>query len=178
MKKNISRILFLLLILALTGCMVKTPSYDGSTSIKILDEDKEAYINSGLIDYKTTLFNHTTDFMWTKDEILDAQKHLDKSLPNDKWRLVTDWSGDQNRKRSEWKNGDIGLIVILNGNLDGTKISDLERRYGINGIDPGATLIIMYAYDKNKPQPDRTATAEGKIMQMTKSAATPTPDHK
>ena len=175
----ITGITFLLLILLQTGCMLKTPNYEGSTVIKMLDEDKEAYINAGIIDYKTSLYNHSIDFMWTKDEILDTQKHLDKSLPNDKWRLVTDWAGDQNNKRSEWKNGDIGLIVVLTGNLDGTQISNLERRYGISGIDPGATLVLMFAYDKTKLQPDRTATAETKILQMTKPAVTPAPtDHK
>lgn len=171
MKKILIRMSFLLLILLQAGCMLKTPSYNGSTPINMMDEDKEAYINAGIIDYQTTLYNHSIDFLWTNDELLDTQKTLDKDLPSDKWRLVNDWSGDQNSKRSEWKNGDVGLIVVLLGNLDGTQISNLERRYGINGLEPGATLILMYAFDKNKPQPDKTATAQFKVQQATATAA-------
>jgi len=184
MKKILTFTLLMMVLFSLTGCMLKSPTYDGAKKINMLDEDKEAYLNSGILDFKATLFNHSEDFMWTKDEILDAQKNLDKTLPADKWRLVTDWQGDQNNKRSEWKNGDIGLIVILSGNLDGTQISNLERRYGMTGIEAGATLVLMYTYDHNKPQPDRTATAQAKSASSgsqstaesaTHAAATPTP---
>jgi hypothetical protein len=175
MKKFLTLTLFLVALLSLTGCMLKSPTYDGATAIKMLDEDKEAFINNGALVYKATLFNHSEDFMWTTDEILDAQKTLDKSLPADKWRLVSDWSGDQHSKTSEWKNGDVGLIVVMYGNLDGTQISSYERRYGMSGIQPGATLIMMYNYDKNKPQPDRTATVQTKNIQSTKAAPTAAP---
>ena len=178
MKKIFMRMTLLLLMVLMTGCMLKTPTYNGSTQIKMLDEDKEAYVSAGIIDYKTSLFNHSIDMMWTKDELLDTQKRLDKDLPADKWRLVTDWAGDNNTKRSEWKNGDVGLIVVLSGNLDGTSISNLERRYGITGMEPGATLILMYAYDKNKESPDKTATIQAKSEQATKAAAPSTPEPK
>ena len=175
MKKLLTLPMFLAVLLSLTGCMFKAPTYEGSTAIKMLDEDKEAFLTGGALDYKATLFNHSEDFMWTKDEILDTQKSLDKTLPVEKWRLVTDWAGDANRKTSEWKNGDVGLIVVLFGNLDGTQISNYERRFGMTGIQPGATLIMMYSYDKNKPQPDRTATAQIKSLTATQAAATATP---
>ena len=173
MKKILTLTILFAMLFSLTGCMLKSPTYDGSTQIKMLDEDKEAYINNGVMDYKTTLFTHSEEFMWTKDEILDTQKNLDKSLPLDKWRLASDWVGDQNRKQSQWKNGDIGLVVMLFGNLDGTQISSMERRYGMTGIQPGATLIVMYTFDKNKPQPDRTATVQAKNLQMTPTVTKP-----
>jgi hypothetical protein len=178
MKKFLTLAMFLTVLFSLTGCMLKSPSYDGAKKISMLDEDKEAYLNSGIMDYQLTLFNHSEEFMWTKDELLDAQKNLDKTLPADKWRLVTEWQGDQNSKRSEWKNAEIGLIVVMFGNLDGTQISNLERRYGMTGIEPGATLVLMYTYDKNKPQPDRTATVQAKNAQMTATAVVETPTPK
>jgi hypothetical protein len=178
MKKIMAFTLFMVVLVSLTGCMFKSPTYDGSTQIKMIDEDKEAFISNGALDYKATLYNHSEDFMWTKDEILDAQKTLDKSLPQDKWRLVSDWAGDQHKKTSEWKNGDVGLVVVLYGNLDGTQVSLFERRYGMTGMQPGATLIMMYTYDKNKPQPDKTATAQSKNADSTKTAPTAKPKAK
>jgi len=175
MKKILTLTMLITVLFSLTGCMLKSPTYDGATQIKVLDEDKDAYLNSGVINYQATLYSHTVDFMWTKDELLDTQKNLDKSLPGDKWRLVADWQGDQHTKRSEWKNGDIGLTVVLTGGLDGTQISNLERRYGLTGIQSGATLIMMYTFDKNKPQPDRTATAQAKITQSAPVVAPPAP---
>lgn len=181
MKRAFHLIIFILVILSMTGCTLKAPSYEGATTIKMLDEDKESYIKSGILDYSFTLFNHSIDIMWTKDEAADAQKRLDKSLPKDKWRLESDWTGPSSSMHSEWRNGDIGLVVLVFGNLDGTQINNLERRYGMSGMEPGATLIVMYTYDKNKPLPDRTATAVFKSQSATQTAkptalkVTPTP---
>ena len=178
MKKYWVLFISVIFLFGLAGCSLKAPIYEGATEIKMLDEDKTAYLNSGAIERSYLLFTHSVDFVWTKDEMADAQKRLDKSLPKDKWRLVNDWSGDSNRTSSEWKNGDIGLVVLLMGNLDGTQINDLERRYGISGIEPGATLVMFYSFDKNKPQPDHTATAIFKSESATQTAmpeATSTP---
>ncbi|MCE1253787.1 MAG: hypothetical protein LWX83_09590 [Anaerolineae bacterium] len=179
MKKYLILMLSIILLTVLAGCSLKAPIYEGSTEIKMLDEDKEVYVNSGAVAHDYTLYNHSADFVWSKDELADAQKRLDKSLPKDKWRLVTDWAaGEGGRVSSEWKNGDIGLIVMLVGNLDGTQINDLERRYGMSGLEPGATLVMFYSFDKNKKQPDHTATAIFKNESATQTAmpaATKTP---
>jgi len=172
MKKYLMLILSIVILVSVSGCSLKSASYEGATEIKMADEDKEAFISKA-IKYENTLYNHSADFMWTTDEAADVQKSLDKSLPKDKWRLVTDWAGSD-ALVSEWKNGDIGLIVYLVGNLDGTQISKFERRFGMNSIEPGSTLILMYSFDKNKTLPDKTGTATVKNKGQTPTK-TPTP---
>jgi hypothetical protein len=176
MKKYLMLIFSIVILVSVSGCGLKTASYEGATEIKMADEDKEAFV-SKVIKYDYTLYNHSADFMWTTDEAADVQKSLDKSLPKDKWRLATDWSSSD-ALVSEWKNGDISLVVYLVGNLDGTQISKYERRYGMNGIEPGATLILMYSFDKSKALPDKTGTAAAKDSKSVTPAKTSTPSAK
>jgi hypothetical protein len=38
-------------------------------------------------------------------------------------------------------------------------------------MDPGATLIVLYTFDKNKSQPDKTATVISKNKSATQTAS-------
>jgi hypothetical protein len=188
MNKNLQFYLSLVLALAVlggitlgvvgcTGLNRQIPTYPEATDVHLRTADKDTYLSSGIVDRSYLLYKYDVKISWSEDEAGAVRNRLDKSLPKEKWRLVTDWNGQSPILKSEWKNGDLGLVVILTENLNDPVISDLERRYGFSDLKPGVTLITMYVYDKHKSLPDITATIQAKnqITESTPPPPTPSP---
>jgi hypothetical protein len=145
-----------------TGLNRQIPSYAEATDVRLQASDKETYLSSGIIDRSFLLFKYDVKISWSEDESSAVRDRLDKLLPKEKWRLVSDWNGQTPINMSEWKKDDLEMFVILTENINDPVISDLERRYGFSDLKPGVTLITMFVFDKGSPLPDKTATIQAR----------------
>lgn len=168
-----------LTFLGCTGVFSGIPTYPEATKVRLSNADKDTFVSSGIVNKSYLLFKHDLEISWSDDLSSAVRNRLDKALPKQKWRLVTDWNGTPPILMSEWKNGDRGLLVILIDNLDDKMISDLERRYGFTNLKTGITLITMFVFDKNKTLPDKTATIQARNQETISTseppASSPTP---
>ena len=154
-------------VVGCSGLNRELPSYPEATEVHLRTMDKQSYLESGIIGQELLAFKYDAKISWSEDDSNSIRNKLDKSLPKNKWRLVNDWNGEAPILKSQWKNEEIGLVVILTENLNKPVISDLERRFGFADLQPGITLITMYVYDvssplieETKPPVDSTKTSE------------------
>jgi len=135
------------------------PLYRQGTQIPAGDTDKAALVGD-LIGPGTLRYFSTTDIRVTADAAATVGETLDSALPDSGWRLETDWSSiGQSSTTSTWRNGDLRATVILLDNLDSGQISDLRKRYGLSGLEPGNTLVVTHVWDPSRPIPTATPTA-------------------
>lgn len=79
---------------------------------------------------------------------------------------------------SNWRNGDLRTIIIIIDNLDSEQINDLNRRYGVSGLDPSNTLIVTHLWDTSNllPTPTPTETPIPPPTAVPTSTSTAQPD--
>jgi hypothetical protein len=91
-----------------------------------------------------------TVFFWTTITANDAIPILNKRLIDGGWNLVTDW-GYQNGllyMLSVWEKDDLGLSILMWNDLDSVGIASLSKNYGISGLVPGSTMLVMHIMDE------------------------------
>lgn len=148
------------------------PLYSNLKEISLDEEDKRLFVTD-VLGYEYLLYASTTNLSWSEDTGDDVREQLDTKLPDEKWRLEIDWvnwTGYDQLLVSEWKKGDLGLVVVVFDNLSSEDISNLNKKYGISDLTPGSTLILSHATDKSQPLPNTTATAQVESQSATATA--------
>jgi hypothetical protein len=155
------------------GTQESVPLYTKATAINLVGNDLNSFI-SDVIGYEYTLSStFKSNVAWSADAASAVTQEFNSSLPNAKWRLQTDWSpvaGSSQVTSSSWLKGNLKLVVAVWNNLSSQDISDLTRRYGINGPKQGATLILTHAMDMTQLLPNATATKAAEYEQATSTA--------
>lgn len=148
------------------------PLYSNLKEIKLDEEDKRLLVTD-LLGYEYLLYESTTDISWSEDTGSDVREQLDTKLPDEKWRLEidwVDWMGYDQLLVSEWKKGDLGLVVVVWDNLTSEDVNTLNKKYGISDPTPGSTLIVSHATDTSQPLANTTATAQVESQGATATA--------
>ena len=138
------------------------PLYSNLEEISLDEADKQALVTD-VLGYQYLLYAYTTNLSWSEDAGSDVIDQLDTKLPDEKWRLETDWldyTGTNALLISEWRKGDLGLVVAVFDNLSSEDLNTLNKEYGISDLTPGSTLILSHATDYTQPLPNTTATAQ------------------
>jgi hypothetical protein len=147
----------------------RIPLYPNSESIAMDVSDISSFLFD-ILGRDALLYTSSTNVSWSEDLGEDIERELNSSLPDDKWRLDTDWIDFDTHSTSEWTKGDLSLFILIFDNIDSDLSSDLERRYGISDLVPGSSLIVAHVIDRAQPLPDLTATAEQMAFQRTSTA--------
>ncbi|MBN1929977.1 MAG: hypothetical protein JW786_00010 [Desulfobacterales bacterium] len=145
------------------------PLYSNLKEIKLDEEDKRSFVTDSL-GYEYLLSASTTDISWSEDTGSDVREQLDTKLSDEKWRLKNDWMGSDQFLISEWRKGNLELLVVVLDNLTSEDISTLNKKYGISNPTPGSTLILSHAIDISQPLPNTTATAQVESQSATATA--------
>jgi len=145
------------------------PLYSNLKEINLDEEDKRLFVTD-FLGYEYLLSASTTNISWSEDTGSDVREQLDTKLPDEKWRLEIDWTGYDQFLMSEWKKGDLELLVVVLDNLTSEDISTLNKKYGISNPTPGSTLILNHAIDISQPLPNTTATAQVESQSATATA--------
>ncbi len=186
MKENKFWFASLALVIVTLACAIGSPSmkspssesketiplYSNLKEISLDEEDKRLFVTD-ILGYEYLLYASTTNLSWSEDTGDDVRGQLDTKLPDEKWRLEIDWvnwTGYDQLLVSEWKKGDLGLIVVVFDNLSSEDISSLNKKYGISDLTPGSSLILSHATDKSQPLPNTTATAQVESQNATATA--------
>lgn len=133
----------------------QVPLYPNTQGIEVTESDVVAIIGD-MLGTEYLLYNSSTDISWTDDTGTKVQEQIDELLPESRWRLESDWYSSGQFYISTWRYGDLRVVVAYLDNLDSDQISNLERRYGISGPQPGSTLVITHLWDFTKPLPTPT----------------------
>jgi hypothetical protein len=134
------------------------PLYPNSHKITIKDSDLQFFLSNILIGGPELQYNSNSNLAWTEDIGTKVQKQFDKLLPDADWRLKEDWHTYNNYETSLWGYGDLQLLIAYFDNLNSEQINDLERKYGIFGLQSGCTMILTYVWDISNPLPSATPT--------------------
>jgi len=122
------------------------PQYPSSHKIKIEPTDLEQII----IDLPGEVYLEyysQTDIDWTEDSIADVLFDYPEILADDNWISDHVWETHYRYMWSEWEKENLNLSLILLYDLDSESIGILNSSYGIEGIEPGGTLIITHVVD-------------------------------
>ena len=133
--------------------------FKGGEQITIQDSDHSKLIED-LFGRDYLFYESTTQIAHTDQVATDVQAEIEESLLKDDWRMRMDWSRFGNSQMSQWQKGDLQLLIFTIDNLNSDEIRRLNLSYGLQGINPGDTLSVAYAYDASQPLPDLTSTAE------------------
>jgi len=147
----------------------RIPLYPESKIINIDQKDIEQVIEDSF-GYDYLLYESSTNVSWTEDIGDSVQIKFDEMLPEDKWRIQSDWLYGEQIAVSEWRKGDLELTIAIIDNLNSEDLRDLKMDYGIDGLETGWTLIISHVIDITKPLPNMTATAEIQSLNNTATA--------
>ena len=66
-------------------------------------------------------------------------------LSGNKWQTETDWGHQNALIISKWKKGNTEATILVFEDLDSMGIADLNKSYGINGLVPKQTLIVVHS---------------------------------
>lgn len=147
------------------------PLYTNLNEISLDEEDRRMFVTD-VLGYEYLLYASTTNISWSEDTGDEVREQLDRKLPDEKWRIETDWVniGYDQLLVSEWKKGDLGLLIVVYDNLSSEDINSLNKKYGIADLAPGSTLVLSHAVDKTQTLPNTTATAQVENQNATATA--------
>ncbi len=128
----------------------KVPLYRDGQKLEIDEKDITALIGD-MFGPDYLLYNANTDVSHTQDTGIKVREQLDDLLPEANWRLESDWYALGQFYASTWRYGDLHVLVAYLDNLDSEQISNLKRRYGVAGPEPGSTLIVAHIWDMTQP---------------------------
>lgn len=134
------------------------PLYPDAQTLTVSQSDSE-FLITDLLGSEYLGYSSNTQISITEDTATQVQGKLDELVPDAKWRLESDWFYlDQFIQVSFWRTGDLRASIITIDNLNSEQINDLNRYYGLSGLEPGATLIITHIWDTTKVIPTSTPT--------------------
>lgn len=156
--------LFIVLITVLGACTTtesvgtnqsqsKMPNIKGSKEISLPSSDLEA-IKVDFFGYDSTLFQNSLVVKVSSKTEAEIFPELEKELVKQGWRLDSDYM------YSVWRNGDLYTFYYFIDQMYTDEINNLYRKYGIDGLEEGQTLILEYQIDSTASLPNPTQTAE------------------
>ena len=122
------------------------PQYPSSQKIEIEPTDLEQIIVD-LPGEDYLQYYSRTDIAWTEDSIADVLFDYPEILADDNWSSDHVWEAHYRYMWSEWEKENLNLSLMLLYDLDSEGIGILNSSYGIEGIEPGGTLIITHVVD-------------------------------
>jgi len=157
------------IIFALSGCggqrtasappgskaSVDIPVYGGASLIKVDQSD----VTNLLLDFgagSLPCYEHSSTIFATTDAADKVSAFYDKDLPSKNWRLESDWENWEKYRASMWKRGDVHALVFLLDNLTSSEIDTLWKRFGLEGLKPGYSLVVLLIWDESRPLPTPT----------------------
>ena len=122
------------------------PQYPSSHKIEIEPTDLEQIIID--LPGEDYLQQYSqTDIAWTNDSIDEVLFDYPEILTEDNWSSDHVWELHYHYMWSEWEKENLNLSLMLLYDLDSEGIDILNSSYGIEGIEPGGTLIITHVVD-------------------------------
>jgi len=122
------------------------PQYPSSQKIEIEQDNLEQIvIDSFGGDYLQ--YDSQTVISWTEDMVIDVDLFFDEILTDDNWSNESGWDARYHSLSSEWEKEDLKLSIMLLYDLDSESIGMLNNAYGLEGVEPGGTLIFAHVVD-------------------------------
>ena len=78
-----------------------------------------------------------------KDEYI---LRLNNQLSKENWQQTENWghNGQLSRIEGMWEKGSLQLKILIFDDLDTAGINGLSNNYGITGLNPASSLIVVY----------------------------------
>ena len=145
------------------GPSVDVPLYRKAKEIKIQQRDLEQ-LKTDLFGYEQTLFANQMNVRVTDEFASDVYADLEKELIDEGWRFQSSFLYDM------WQKGDNVMFLYFEDSLTSEMVNNYRRSYGIEGLEPGQTMIITFTVDMASPMPNPTLTKAVEMWSMTETA--------
>jgi hypothetical protein len=142
---------------------VDVPVYRKAKEIKIQQSDLEQ-LKIDLFGYEQTLFANTMNVRVTDEFASDVYAEIEQDLIDEGWRYQSSFLYDM------WQKGDHVMFLYFEDNLTSEMLNNYRRSYGIEGLEPGQTMIFTFTADMASPMPNPTMTKAVEMWSMTETA--------